>query len=257
MTTSPSLFRETWKYLAESDCVSLIAKDLPTLIFMLLPGFIAAGVFYSLTAHPKASEFERLIQSLIFTSIIKAVVIFLKFGLIYLTTRRGWRSLGKWDADLEFAWSVAVAIAIGLAFAVISNHDFVHAVLRWIKFTARTSYPSEWYSAFAKSRRFVVLHLDGGRRLRGWPDAWPDQSDKGHFLIDKPEWLLDDNRAAPLYEVALMVIPAGEVKMVEFLKKAEEIEQSPEEIERVGELLLGIQTTKEDGDGSKSATADP
>jgi hypothetical protein len=30
-----------------------IAKDLPTLVFMLLPGFLAAGVFYTLTAHPK------------------------------------------------------------------------------------------------------------------------------------------------------------------------------------------------------------
>ena len=55
-----------------------IAKDLPTLVFMLLPGFIAAGVFYTLTAHPKSSEFERLIQSLIFTSIIKLLTILLK-----------------------------------------------------------------------------------------------------------------------------------------------------------------------------------
>lgn len=35
-----------------------IAKDLPTLIFLLLPGFISAGLFYTLTAHPKTSEFE-------------------------------------------------------------------------------------------------------------------------------------------------------------------------------------------------------
>ncbi len=58
--------------------MSLIAKDLPTLVFMLLPGFLAAGIFHTLTAHPKSSEFERVIQALIFTTILKFATIVLR-----------------------------------------------------------------------------------------------------------------------------------------------------------------------------------
>ncbi len=32
-----------------AEFMGLIAKDLPTLVFMLLPGFIAAGIYYTLT----------------------------------------------------------------------------------------------------------------------------------------------------------------------------------------------------------------
>ena len=39
----------------------------------LLPGFVAAAVFYSLTSHPKPSNFERVVQALIFTIVVEAV----------------------------------------------------------------------------------------------------------------------------------------------------------------------------------------
>ena len=32
----------------------------------LLPGFVAAAVFYSLTSHPKPDAFDRVVQALIF-----------------------------------------------------------------------------------------------------------------------------------------------------------------------------------------------
>jgi len=43
------------------------AKDFVTLLQYLLPGFVAAWVFYSFTSFPKPSQFERVVQALIFT----------------------------------------------------------------------------------------------------------------------------------------------------------------------------------------------
>ena len=175
-----------------------IAKDLPTLIFLLLPGFIAAAIYYTLTAHPKTSEFERVIQSLIFTTIIRVLVIPLKLSLLAVGRVL---SLGRWDADTELMWSVILALAVGLLFALFANRDGFHWLMRRAGLSTRTSYPSEWYSAFARFARidrFVVLHLDGDRRLYGKLDEWPDQPDRGHFLIVGPKWVLDDNQFAPL-----------------------------------------------------------
>ena len=77
-----------------------IAKDLPTLIFLLLPGFISAGLFYTLTAHPKTSEFERLVQALIFTTLIKFTTTLIKPILFRFSSGH---SFGAWDADADFA----------------------------------------------------------------------------------------------------------------------------------------------------------
>ncbi len=39
----------------------------------LLPGFVAAAIFYSLTSHPKPTAFDRVVQALIFTVIGNAI----------------------------------------------------------------------------------------------------------------------------------------------------------------------------------------
>lgn len=130
--------------------------------------------------------------------------------------------LGRWTEDVEWVWSVVLALPTGLTFAYLVNSDRFPRALRRRGITTRTSYPSEWYGTFAQEKRWVILHLTDGRRLFGWPEEWPDQADKGHFVIDQPEWLLDDNERTPLSPVAVFLIPANEVRMVEFLKGDEE-----------------------------------
>ena len=58
--------------------------------------------------------------------------------------------------------------------------------------------------------------MKGQRRLFGWPEEWPSRPDEGHFRIAKAEWLEDDGRI-PAEGVAAILIPAGEVEMVEFM----------------------------------------
>lgn len=62
-----------------------------------------------------------------------------------------------------------------------------------------------------------MLHLKGGRRLYGWPEEWPDQPDKGHFLIAEAEWLLDDGSRQGLDCVWNILVPATDVELVEFM----------------------------------------
>jgi len=100
-----------------------------------------------------------------------------------------------------------------------------------------------------------LLHLDGDRRLRGWPEQWPDQPDKGFFILAEPEWVLDD-QTAPLYRVKRFVVPATEVKMVEFLLKPEEVNTSQTELDRVSRLLQQAQNVSK-GDQHGSASAQP
>ena len=63
------------------------AKDFVTLLQYLLPGFVAAWVFYGFTSFPKPSQFERVVQALIFTIFIQAFVFITKKIFLLLGTK--------------------------------------------------------------------------------------------------------------------------------------------------------------------------
>lgn len=226
------------------------SKEVVGVINYLMSGFVAAWVFFGLTAHPKPTPFERVVHALIFTAIIQACTGLIRMVFVLIGSLV---NFGPWTETTALIWSVLVAFILGAVFAGLANNDAIHSWLRgrnWMlrkrraadspsawTWTKRTSYPSEWFGAFNTGGRYVVLHLKGSRRLYGWPEEWPDQPDRGHFLIAEAEWLiLDDSRTPPeelrqpCENVWHMLVPATEVELVEFMA----FKQSKEEGENHG-----------------------
>lgn len=164
------------------------------------------------TSHPRPREFESVVQALIFTILVQAIAeLALWVGRIL-----GHETL--WGEESEIAVSVGIALMLGLIAVYFSNTDTLHRFIRFLRLTKETSYPSEWYSAFHHNPDcYVVLHLQGQRRLYGWPEEWPSRPDQGHFRIAEGEWLVGDERI-PAEGVVAIVVPANEVDMVEFLR---------------------------------------
>ena len=191
--------------------MSWTSNEVVAVLTFLLPGFVAAAVFYSLTSHPKPSNFERVVQALIFTIVVQAVA-----RLLFLVGGVFW-TRPVWVDDWAVVFSVVIAVVVALISVFFSNSDMLHRLFRRIRLTQETSYPSEWYSAFSRNRDcYVVLHLTGERRLYGWPEEWPSNPDRGHFRISEAEWLVADERTPPT-GVTAIVVPATDVEMVEFL----------------------------------------
>jgi hypothetical protein len=234
-----------------------LSKELLDLLYNLLPGFLAAWVFYALTAHPKPSPFERVVQALVFTVIVRALIIMVRGVCLHIGR---WHTIGVWDAQIDLVVSLVVAVLLGLLFAEFANKDRFHGWIRKLGWSTRTSFPSEWYSAFyrfTRERHWVVLHLKGERRLFGWPEEWPDEPDHGHFIIEQPEWLLTTGERAPLHNVERFIVAAGEVEMVEFVRADEEVTTEPSELQRVNDLLTGKQEMEhEHGNKGPSASAE-
>lgn len=188
------------------------SSEIVTVLTFLFPGLVASAIFHSLTAHPKPSEFDRVVQALIFTTIVQAIV----KGIPLVGSLAGAEPL--WTGESEVVVAVVLAVIVALVAVFASNHDTLHGFLRWTRLTKETSYPSEWYSAFARNPDcYVVLHLKGERRLYGWPEEWPSRPDQGHFRIAEAEWLTEEERM-PVTGVSVILVPGEEVEMVEFLE---------------------------------------
>ncbi len=194
--------------------MSWASSEAVGLLVFLLPGFVAAAIFYSLTSFPRPGAFDRVVVALIFTAVGQTVA---EYALPAIIGPSG-------ETPATEAWKkplfpLLVAVALGLGAAVLSNTDFLHRLLRRVRLTRETSYPSEWYSTFAQmgDRHYIVLHLAGERRLYGYAEEWPSNPQRGHFRIAEPKWLDDEGEETPAEGVSAVLIPATEVSMIEFM----------------------------------------
>ena len=192
--------------------MSWASNEVVTVLAFLLPGFVGVIVFYALTSYPKPNDLERIVQALAFTIASQAISSVVVHYLDLSWSETAWPELA--DAVIPFG----TALVLGLGAAIAVNHDFPHRILRMLKVTRETSYPSEWYGAFADNEwYYVVLHFRNGNRLYGWPEEVPSRPDQGHFVLFECEWLVDDERR-PLPETSVLVIPAQDVSMVELIQ---------------------------------------
>jgi hypothetical protein len=190
------------------------AKDLISALQYLLPGLVAAWIFYAFTSYPKPSQFERIVQALIFTILVQAIVFVIKSALLFVGR---YTYIAIWDESSSLMWSIICAILLGGVFSYFANNDKLHVILRKWNITKESSYPSEWFGAFLNVT-YVVLHLRDERRLYGWPLEWPSEPTNGHFLITDAVWL-DGEKEFPITGVDNILIDAKEIKMVEFMTK--------------------------------------
>jgi hypothetical protein len=184
----------------------------------LLPGFLAAWVYYGLTPVPLPSQFERVIQALIFTLLVQPLAFVTKYLLLGAGTF--WPLL-PWSATSDVATSVVSAFFLGVVFAAFANNDKFHALMRWMRVTREMSYPSEWFGAFHDHETYVVLHLKEFNKLYGWPSVWPSEPNKGYFLLEEASWLDEQNKETPITNVTHVLVPTSDVQLVEFMQLKE------------------------------------
>lgn len=216
--------------------MNALSNNVVDLLTFLLPGFVAAAVFHSLTPFPRREPFERTVQALIFTILIQAAVVVVRSGLLFMG--RFGLEMGQWNQRVELVWAVFLAVALGLLSAAISNRDSVHHILRKLGVTHQTSYASEWYGALCRGNSYVVLHLNGSRRLYGWPEEWPSTPGKGHFVIVQGEWL-EDSESTVLPPGSRVIVSVTDVEMVELIP----VQAQPKEKNDDGRSEGAIPTT--------------
>lgn len=196
--------------------MTIISSEIFSLLNLLLPGFITSYIIYSLTSFPKKSEFESIILALIYTLLIKAIISIIQIIAIFVGRII---IIGYWNSTSDLILGFIFAVSLGLIISYLLNNDTLHAFLRDKQITKQTSYPSEWYGTFSENLTYVILHLKDGRRIMGWPTEWPSFPTEGHFVLERADWLLEENgnsKIVPIINVEKIMIDAKSVEIVEF-----------------------------------------
>ena len=142
--------------------MSWASSEIVSVFVFLLPGFVAAAVFYSLSSYPKPNEFGQVVQALVFTMVGQIIALSVQQLTILLGASR------PWPTTLDIIVPTLSAVAFALIVVYASNNDTLHGLFRRLRFTRETSYSSEWYSSFAENPNcYIVLHLKD-RRAALW-----------------------------------------------------------------------------------------
>ncbi|WP_145594123.1 DUF6338 family protein [Yersinia aleksiciae] len=195
-----------------------LGSDIFSVLKYLLPGFVTAWIFHALTSHPKQNQFERVVQALIFTLFIQCATSITEYLLLLVGK---WHSIGKWNETSQLFWSVFFSITIGFTLVYYTNNNRFHSFLARKSITKQTSYFCEWSDIFNTVTWFVIVDLKNGRRVFGWPSVWPSDPNKGHIVLQNPEWI-DDGEYIKLDSAEFLVINVNDIEYVEFLKNTEE-----------------------------------
>lgn len=196
----------------------LFGKAIPFLE-LVLPGFLATFIFYWLSDSPKPGQFERIVQALIGTVIIKFFIGYVEPSAIWVGE---WYSFGEWNEEVLPLCSAGLAVLLGLALAYFSNNDVLYTLCRKLKLTHRSSDLSDWgFAHRTLNDRAIVLQFFDGRRLVGYPRSWPTDSEKGHYLMQFPTWIVDGEYQAAA-GIEFMLIASADVLWTEFLNKVED-----------------------------------
>jgi hypothetical protein len=203
---------------------SLLAFNL---LLFLLPGFVTLKVREALTVVAKLSDLSRAVDALLFSLYNYAVYFTLArlFGLkqvAFLGVKADERG-----ADLQLVapnlaaifLMIGVAVVMGVFIGVGTERDWFHRLKRGLRLTNRQARIDLWAEAFYQSRgRWVLVHLEDGRKIIGWPYLYSDEPDRRQLCLKDARVREADGGE---YDVAgpwILLTEASKVKLIEFLE---------------------------------------
>ena len=171
-----------------------LSQETLNALLLVLPGLMAVLIYD--TAAPRgaaASTSRRLLEVLAYTVTIRVIVV-LVTGVRAPVIRmdEGVLALDGTFSRAAVLLTAVLALALPLAMAGIVGGDWHMGALRGLRITRRTSRTSVWHDTFAvEGDRFVVVHLNDGRRLTGYPKWYSTDPSDGFLFLDEPAWIVE------------------------------------------------------------------
>ena len=106
--------------------MSWMSSELVNVLIFLLPGFLTAAIFHSLTPYRKPEAFERIVSALVFTILIQFTTLIVRY---FISKAIELPDL-LFQIPIEIVFALPIAVTLELLFSWLSNNDIPHRNLR-------------------------------------------------------------------------------------------------------------------------------
>ena len=203
----------------------MTTSDIPVILLLLLPGFIAVQVF-NLVSHKRIlSDLERLLWSLVISFFLLAPT-----ATIWHTADHAYPSFREMATNpTESPMRVVLllyvlAIPTGWVLGCIDRsrwlEDKLGAPLRWFNIDLRRRH-DVWHLAF-RDTYYVIVHLKSGCKLHGFPEK-TETNRQGAvadvYLVKARSWDEKKEEWTELQDVEGVWIDASNIERIDFTTK--------------------------------------
>jgi hypothetical protein len=191
------------------------------ILLILLPGFASAYLVQLLAARRKQSEFDKVIEALIFSLVLYLFTLpFFGYSLPIawhsgdVKHPDAWQIFIVWPHLLTLA---ILAVVMGALYAHSINHNWLTAPFRWFKISERSARSSVWNDVFSDLKGIVQVELSDGRSVIGWIRKYSDEDDADALFLDEAAWIDSDGKEVPIHGPGILLTKNLGIKYVMFL----------------------------------------
>jgi hypothetical protein len=197
------------------------------LFLILLPGFSAAYIVQALATRRSQSDFERVIEAIVFSFIIYVCYVPLNHGNLPFHIQSD--PLGKgsetvlWE-PAQLTWLAAVTAVFSLVAVAYIRFD-VNRVFRLIRLSERTTRNSIWNDIFeseAIDGQPIQVELGDGMSVLGNLLYYSDVADDASVYLTQASWVDADGNTTPIPGPGILLTKSSGIRSVSLLSPAEE-----------------------------------
>ena len=191
-----------------------LKEIIPILIF-LLPGFLTGKMLDLLVVAKPKDVFDRIVQAFVFTFIN-----LLCFSVVRWLLEKF--SGHQFDHEQFFTvGNLLITIFCAVGIALICSYEVRNEwLINWLrekKITKKGYKPSTWLETFEHVEKYVVVHLNDGRRVYGWPTYYSDEPEERAIYLEDASWLDDQNNLINNPPISIFLDEKTGIQFIEFL----------------------------------------
>jgi hypothetical protein len=196
-------------------------QALQILIF-LIPGFVSATILNILIYRKEKKEFEKIIESLIFSMFIYTAYAFIYSKSPVIMDQIEGTIIYSYDnISLLVLGLLSIVIPVVLGFLI--TGDYHMKLARRLYISKRTARESIWLDVFWDIDEYIIINFENGRRIFGWPMYFSQSPDKPYIFLTKPAWIVEDeekreSKYIQLEVEGILITPEQKIETIEFLK---------------------------------------
>jgi small nuclear ribonucleoprotein (snRNP)-like protein len=210
------------------------------ILLILLPGFAAAYIVQMLALRGQQTDFDKVVESCLYSFIIYAAFTFLGHGRLpfdVVPARPPATEATVFWHVKSVTGLVLTTLVVALLAAIYINHDG-NRIFRGLKLTERTARRSIWNDIFqgeASLNQPVQIELEGNRSLMGVLTYYSDAAEDCSLFVEQAQWVGADGKIEVVPGVGVLLTKAANIKSISLLFGAE-----PDVDELVSETTIPI-----------------
>jgi hypothetical protein len=197
------------------------------LFLILLPGFSAAYIVQALATRRSQSDFERVIEALVFSFVIYVCYVPLNSGKLPFHIQSDPAGKGNdtvlWE-PAQLAWLAAVTAVFSLVAVAYIRFD-ANRVFRWMRLSERTTRNSIWNDIFeseAIDGQPIQVEMGDGVSVLGNLLYYSDVADDASVYLTEASWVDTDGNTTSIPGPGILLTKSSGIRSVSLLNPADE-----------------------------------